>query len=307
MTTQQRRWGTIILALLAAMTLATLAIQNPSAHADNDQPEPNNHQAGLVDQCKPNTLIDIPASLNSIPGVPEQVPQGVGSTRVAIGTQLRDPSFTVKTVAYNSHWELGFISYKQSRQMGIDQAKKLMADTHQQCPNTTFHLFGYSMGADAAANIVEDIAHNRGPIPQDKFGSAFLMANPSKTRDALHEGNASTISTGLIDPRNYGTLSDRTMEFCNAGDAVCDTSSFAGWVYSDQMKRLVTSNPALIPVHPDPNVVSDLAYVFRPDNVVKQTVDFPPAYAGWLIHSTTYSVPGNGVTRAQEFFVQHKA
>ncbi|MGV0333739.1 cutinase family protein [Corynebacterium kroppenstedtii] len=49
-------------------------------------------------------------------------------------------------------------TYRETRDSGVSQAENLIKKIDSQCPNTRFHFYGYSEGADIASHLVNSIA-----------------------------------------------------------------------------------------------------------------------------------------------------
>lgn len=144
-------------------------------------------------------------------------------------------------------------SYAKSVTVGIDNGKKLMAETVERCPETKIFVAGYSQGAQVASAIARDIGAGNGPVEPDQFAGAALMSDPTRAMGApVFQGGASRSTPGAvpgtegtsvaavgvaagapvaegrgISPNtaaaDFGAVADRVASFCVPGDLACDT------------------------------------------------------------------------------------
>ena len=144
-------------------------------------------------------------------------------------------------------------SYAKSVTVGIDNGKKLIAETVERCPETQIFVAGYSQGAQVASAIARDIGAGNGPVEPDQFAGAALMSDPTRAMGApVFQGGASRSTPGAvpgtegtsvaavgvaagapvpegrgISPNtaaaDFGAVADRVASFCVPGDLACDT------------------------------------------------------------------------------------
>lgn len=144
-------------------------------------------------------------------------------------------------------------SYAKSVTVGIDNGKKLIAETVERCPETKIFVAGYSQGAQVASAIARDIGAGNGPVEPDQFAGAALMSDPTRAMGApVFQGGASRSTPGAvpgtegtsvaavgvaagapvpegrgISPNTaaaeFGAVADRVASFCVPGDLACDT------------------------------------------------------------------------------------
>lgn len=144
-------------------------------------------------------------------------------------------------------------SYAKSVTVGIDNGKKLIAETVERCPETKIFVAGYSQGAQVASAIARDIGAGNGPVEPDQFAGAALMSDPTRAMGApVFQGGASRSTPGAvpgtegtsvaavgvaagapvpegrgISPNtaaaDFGAVADRVASFCVPGDLACDT------------------------------------------------------------------------------------
>lgn len=179
--------------------------------------------------CADNIVIGIPGGGNTVSFLPNTFPQGPYVRDV--GENLRATSGGRVIDRYVPYHSIpgGTASYQQARQSGYDQARNLLAQDATQCPQASFSIVGYSMGADVGSHLVHDIALGLGPIPQERLGSAVLIANPHRVVNGVANAGGAPSTMGAFGPMagGYGVASDRVLEVCRAGDIVCDTPAFA--------------------------------------------------------------------------------
>lgn len=257
--------------------------------------------------CKSNIVVTAPGSSQSQPNLPDTVPQGVNAIPVRKTLEMRHP-LTVegRTVPYNSNWSTGMLSYEESRADGIRQGRALIARRAAACPNSVFHLYGYSEGADAMGHIVEDIAAGRGPIPAHRLGSAALMANPSRSANAQHWGSARPNTKPLMSPQlNYGSLSNRVLEVCNFGDGFCDTETIAP--HFGYAARDLTSSAAWKRDGIPADIYPRLKEITTEYDLMKILAEAPAVPVAIAIHGGTYFWPGGGISSSVNFIDRHLA
>ena len=144
-------------------------------------------------------------------------------------------------------------SYAKSVTVGIDNGKKLIAETVERCPETKIFVAGYSQGAQVASAIARDSGAGNGPVEPDQFAGAALMSDPTRAMGApVFQGGASRSTPGAvpgtegtsvaavgvaagapvaegrgISPNTaaaeFGAVADRVASFCVPGDLACDT------------------------------------------------------------------------------------
>ncbi|NKR30052.1 cutinase family protein [Rhodococcus hoagii] len=146
--------------------------------------------------------------------------------------------------------------YAKSVSMGIDNAKAILSDIGQQCPNSKVFVSGFSQGGQAASAIVRDIGHGKGPIADSQLAGAALFSDPTReagspvfpgapaqsspkpapgtSGESTSEVTVAQVSTpagGGIAPnsadRGFGSVAGRVASFCTTGDLACDTPADA--------------------------------------------------------------------------------
>ena len=144
-------------------------------------------------------------------------------------------------------------SYAESVTVGIENGRKLIAETVERCPETKIFVSGYSQGAQVASALAREIGAGSGPVTPEQFAGAALMSDPTRAQGApiFQEGSSRTtpgavpgtegaavsaISVGEGAPRpegrgispntsapDFGAVADRVASFCVPGDLACDT------------------------------------------------------------------------------------
>ena len=176
--------------------------------------------------CAPHIVVNVPGGANTTNNLPERLPVGANTARIGEGLRAKHPGRVIdRYVSYHST-PGGTQSYEQIRNKGYTIARGLIAREAANCPNATFSLVGYSMGADIASRIVNDVAHGRGPVAANRFDSAVMIANPNRSAEGeVEQAGGAPRTDGAFGelPGGYGELGDRVLEICRRGDLVCDT------------------------------------------------------------------------------------
>ncbi|MBF6136015.1 cutinase family protein [Nocardia otitidiscaviarum] len=131
-------------------------------------------------------------------------------------------------------------SYNKSRSEGIARATDKLAQTHRDCPLTTYVIAGFSQGAVIAGDVAADIGAGKGPVPADKVLGVTVLADGRRVDgpgQAIEVGNAppgvgaevalkglNVPGITMTGPRpGFGKLADRTYTICAPGDLICDS------------------------------------------------------------------------------------
>ncbi|MCP1388141.1 cutinase family protein [Corynebacterium sp. TA-R-1] len=217
----------------AAVAAATAALVAPAlaAPAQAQLPGPitsSDNTVTMLNQqgCKPHFLVAVPGGANTIGGVPTFLPHGgqVFSTGL-ISQAASAGQIQPLWVSYNS---AAFLTrrYPNASAEAYGKTWDTVAKLAQHCPNASFSLTGYSLGADVAARLTRDIAYGRGPIAAEKVDAVALIANPYQGGNgaALAPGT-SPDSRGALGPLEggYGQLAGKVLEICRPDDIVCST------------------------------------------------------------------------------------
>lgn len=178
----------------------------------------------VITRCEPNIVIIVPGGASTVKGMPENLP--IGGFTADLGNRLDQfGKSTIRTVSYDSG---AFVALKY-RDSAIDAAARtseLVGRTAAECPDAMISLYGYSLGADAAAHVASDIGQGRGPIPAKRLSSAVLMASPYRGSSTVQGGTAGPGEGILGDlSSSYGSVSGRIMDVCDQGDYICDSNT----------------------------------------------------------------------------------
>ncbi|MGW2314592.1 cutinase family protein [Actinomadura luteofluorescens] len=115
-------------------------------------------------------------------------------------------------------------TYNDSKQTGIDAARKAMTEISRDCPGTRFVGIGYSQGADVAGDIAAQIGAGKGPIPAASYLAGGAAADPGRgTKGEVNLGDPLPGTRGLAGPRpgGFGAVSGRVANVCLKGDLYC--------------------------------------------------------------------------------------
>ncbi|WP_185741823.1 cutinase family protein [Corynebacterium bovis] len=246
-----------------------------------------------------DVVVSVPATAQSASWLPTDVPFGWGTAQTGVAAAAA-PQVVAKTVNYDADWFLGLRSYEQSRQLGIDRTKRIVAEQARLYPQARIHFTGMSEGADVAAHVIADIAAGDGPVRPERVGVSSLVGNPSRNLAAPRHGNAGN-GGGLFPGQDYGQLTPQVLEVCDAGDVVCDTDDVAPRMYDDAVTSLVTKNAPLVGRFA-PTALSDLAGAWSLGSLAGRVADLPASVAGWVVHIASY-VPSGGFAAATDWIM----
>ncbi|RRO97053.1 hypothetical protein CXF29_00175 [Corynebacterium bovis] len=245
-----------------------------------------------------DVVISVPSTAQSAWWLPD-VPFGWGTAQTGMAAAAA-PRVVATTVNYDADWFLGLRSYEQSRQLGIDRTRQIVAEQARLHPQARIHFTGMSEGADVAAHVIADIAHGAGPVGPERVGASSLVGNPSRNLAAPRHGNAGG-GGGLFPGQDYGQLTPQVLEVCDAGDVVCDTDDVAPRLYDDAVTSLVTKNAPLAGRFA-PDALGSLAQAWNLGALPGRVGDLPASVAGWVIHIVSY-VPSGGFAAATDWIM----
>lgn len=208
-----------ILATAAAAAISTItALAAPTATA---LPSPQNPQSFL--NCANKQVVFVPGGANTVPGVPEKLPHGSITAQMGLKLGLQ-PDTNLTYVGYQA-FPFAVSTYQDSSNDGYQRTAAAIHRIQNNCPNSKINLVGYSEGADVAARILNDSAHNRGPLRKDKLASAVLYANPYQGGNGAAQWptdmSGATGALGHLDG-GFGDLAPNVLEVCHSGDAICN-------------------------------------------------------------------------------------
>ena len=177
--------------------------------------------------CKSEYLIAVPGGVNTMPGLPRNLPHGGNVWLTGVLTQLyTGGQIQPLWIAYDAA-PFATTQYQTASNRGYAETKKAVAGIANACPNARFSFTGYSLGADIVSRMLNNIAHDRGPIAKERVASAALFSSP------YQGGNGAVMSAGTSPhvrgslgelEGGYGDLGERVLEICNTGDIVCSPS-----------------------------------------------------------------------------------
>lgn len=258
--------------------------------------------AGVVDGgCARNMVFVVPGSANTASFFPETVPHGAGTTGITYRLNAT-PGVTARMIPFNAAWPVGVVSYSDSYAMGLSKAMEIISRQAAVCPDSQVSLFGYSEGADIAAGVVEAINAGRGPVTVDRFGSAALMANPSRGFNGALAWGSAPAGGALRPVKDYGVLAERVLEICNAGDVVCDTDHVAPTM--NALNTPVLQDSALLRGQVAWDKVAESIASAGPATLPAMIAETPGMLMGWAIHGS-YVMPGDGLDAGEAFIRAH--
>lgn len=217
------------LAATAAAVAATVTLTCAPAASAQALPAPitsSDNTGPLLNQqgCKSRYLIAVPGGANTVAGVPTFLPHGGQVMTTGLLVQGATAGATQPLwVSYNS---LAFADrpYYAASAEAYGVTRGTVEKLASSCPNATFSLTGYSLGADVAARLTRDIAYGNGPISADRVDGVALIANPYQGHNgAVLAPGTSPDSVGALGELEggYGQLADRVLEICRPDDLVC--------------------------------------------------------------------------------------
>lgn len=187
----------------------------------------------VIPRCEANIVVIVPGGANSVQGLPENLP--LGGYTADLGANLDQLGrSTTRTVSYNAG---AFVArdYRDAIEDATVSTRELVGRAAADCPGAMISLYGYSLGADAAAQVAMDIGQGRGPIAPERFGAGVFQANPYRGQ-AVAQGGTAAPGAGILGDRStsYGEVSDRVMDVCDAGDYICDSATWTNDVRANR-------------------------------------------------------------------------
>jgi hypothetical protein len=226
-----RRRATVAAATATVLAAGVSLLTAPAAGASSVSLGPV--ATPVLPRCEPSIVIIVPGGGNSVEGIPENLP--VGGYTADMGARVDQIGrSTSRTVSYNSG---AFVArdYLDAAADATNQTRDLVRRTAAECPGAKISLYGYSLGADAAAHVAAEIGQGNGPVSPERFGSGVFQANPYRGRTTAQGGTA-TPGTGILGDLSgaYGSVSDRIMDVCDRGDFTCDSDTWTGDVRANR-------------------------------------------------------------------------
>ncbi|WP_433474317.1 cutinase family protein [Spirillospora sp. CA-142024] len=127
-------------------------------------------------------------------------------------------------VGYNATAFDQGVTYNDSKQTGIDNARKAMTEISRDCPGTRFVGLGFSQGAHVNGDVAAQIGAGQGPVPAASYIAGGGVADPARgTKGEVNLGDPLPGTRGLAGPRpqGFGALSGRVANVCLKGDLYC--------------------------------------------------------------------------------------
>ncbi|WP_181645857.1 cutinase family protein [Corynebacterium heidelbergense] len=220
-----------------------------------------------------------------------------------VGTRLRitAPNRVIdRYVGYDSI-PGGAYTYEQTRDNGLTTARAALAQAAKACPNAKFAVFGYSMGADIGARLAQEIGQGKGPIPADRLTSAVLMANPNRGVPGVQQAGGAGATEGAYGalPGGYGSVTNRVLDICRAGDIVCDTRD------SGRLLAQVFAQTAILALKLPVDQLNANVAKLPPQEQINFYTQLPANALGTILHTDYYTVNGSGL--ATDYITSHLA
>lgn len=177
-----------------------------------------------VTTCSREFLITIPGGANTASFLPEKAPVGPKVTPVAQRVHQRTGGTTQPVWITYPAVPFTLMTYTDSARAGYNDASATMRRLSRMCPDATFSITGFSEGAGIGAQLINDIAHDRGPIQKEKFRSAALISNPHLADNGGHfRAGATAADKGALETLEggYGELGPRVLDICRPDDPIC--------------------------------------------------------------------------------------
>ncbi|MEW2352456.1 cutinase family protein [Spirillospora sp. NPDC029432] len=218
--TRRQRYRRPAVAVAVAGAVATAAavplmVQDPAADAA---------RTSQSRACTPIKLI-------VVPGTWETTQASGPDTAVGMLRGITEPLERRFGSRISSYW-VGYHAtafdqgktYNDSKQTGIDAARKAMTEIARDCPGTRFVGLGFSQGAHVNGDVAAQIGAGRGPVPAASYIAGGSVADPARgTRGEVNLGDPLPGTRGIAGPRpqGFGTLSGKVANVCLKGDLYC--------------------------------------------------------------------------------------
>lgn len=169
-------------------------------------------------------------------------------------------------------------------------------------------MIDYSLGADIAGELAENINANRGPIKAERLTAAAIISSPARNGTTTTAAEAGTAagngSYGIKEAFDFGELGDKVLEFCHSGDIFCDTSNALPGVSELPIDGLFDFAPlgGQFTIGAFRDIL--FASLASPENFRRVMQDIPqllPAFKQHLV----YPRDGNGMDKGVAFIQEH--
>ncbi|MGC4953918.1 cutinase family protein [Actinomadura citrea] len=174
--------------------------------------------------CTPIKLIVVPGTWETTSAADPDTPVGMLRGVTEPLEQRFGDRISAYWVGYNATAFDQGKTYNDSKQTGIDAARKAMTDIARDCPGTRFVGLGFSQGADVNGDIAAQIGAGQGPVPAASYIAGGGAADPGRgTKGEVNLGDPLPGTRGLAGPRpqGFGELSGRVANVCLKGDLYC--------------------------------------------------------------------------------------
>ena len=222
-----RRRGTarkVASLIVTALVTTTVTMPTSSALGSSNPLQPV--IAPETPGCVSHYAIAIPGGTTTFDSNhPERQPIGAFASEVAERLARTNPGkIKARHVGYRTWPGAGF-TYEQGVSDGVRSTNAMLRRLASQCPDATFSLTGYSMGADVGSHVLNEIGNGHGVIPAEKLAAASLIANPRRGMEGVVEYGNAHHSKGVLGPveGGLGSVAHRVLEPCKAGDSACDS------------------------------------------------------------------------------------
>lgn len=201
--------------------------------------------------CYPAAFIAIPGTWESNKDVKPSDDLGL----LGVITKDLKAKSNVRTYTVSYPAEVGGIAgvvtdqnvpYAGSKSVGIANAEKAAKEILADCADTDLYIAGFSQGADAAGDLLANIAAGKSSISASSVKGGFLLADPKRNpTSSTPEGDVPGTKVrvkgseqflgpnvpgwGMLGtPRSFGSLADKVFSYCNPKDMICATPTRFG-------------------------------------------------------------------------------
>ena len=202
-------------AALGATVIAALPVVNATtAHA-------------APEGCAPVQLIQVPGTWETNINNNPDAPAGLLSlVEDAIDEDARG-NVDVTYLAYDAKFGDG-VSFEQSRADGLQRLHDTVKGVQDSCGDEpTYFVTGFSQGASVAGDFASDVGNGRATITPDQLIGVGLVADGQRSPEDIligeNLGGAGLLGDGGREG-GFGEVHDRTFQFCDPLDMVCNAS-----------------------------------------------------------------------------------
>lgn len=198
--------------------------------------------------CAPVQLIQVPGTWETASGNDPSAPAGL-LTQVedSIDPEARD-NVDVTYLAYDARFGDG-VSFEQSRSNGLQALHDTIEGIQSQCGDEpTYFVTGFSQGASVAGDFASDVGNGRATISPDQLIGVGLVADGERSPEDTLVGEELAGAGLLSDGREggFGSVKDRTFQFCDPLDMVCnaDVDPYAQKILGKMASSMNAADPA---------------------------------------------------------------